>query len=785
MSSQTDRLNAALAGRYRIERHLGEGGMASVYLAEDLRHDRKVAIKVLREDLSASLGKERFLREVKVAAALQHPHILALYDSGEADGLLFYVMPFVDGESLRMQLARGPLPANEALGILRNVAQALAYAHEHGVVHRDIKPDNVLLSSGTAVVADFGIAKAVSASTTHGAGATLTAVGTSVGTPAYMAPEQAVGDGNVDQRADLYAWGVMAYELLAEAHPFAMHTTPQALVVAHLTQQPTPIVPRGGTIIPDSVAALVMRCLAKDPAARPASARELLGVLDAVNTPSAQPAATAPMTARQRGALFALVVGVALVGGSVLLKRGRSTGDAGLDPSVAVLPFENAGGDSTQEYFADGLTEELIGRLAARGLRVTGRNSVFTFKGQHPAPRQVGEALHVGNVLTGSVRRRGDQLHVTAELASTTNDAVLRVFGVDGAASQIFALQRELVDSVEAHFGVAPSAARSGRFEGTTNLEAYDAYLRGMYLINHGSNPADMSRALAQLDQAIALDPAYAQPHAAKVQALIGVADGLTAPSDVLEPALKEARLALAADSTLPVAWSALAAAAEYHYDWPAARQALDRSRQLGPPDALWWYSEYVYLIHEKRLDAGMAAIEEGLHTDPLSPALLLTRYMVMQTAGQTDSAWAQFQRTPSVIRSLPYVDSFAARIMADLGRTAEAESLFVRAEPGLGHRSPGLGLLYARTGRREQALRQLVQIEAAWTKAYIPPELVAEIPAALGDTLTMYKWLEHGVTAHSGFAMFLGLWGKELGSHRGEPHFKAIMKRVGIPPSP
>ena len=411
-----------------------------------------------------------------------------------------------------------------------------------------------------------------------------------------------MGDANVDPRADLYAWGVMAYELLAEAHPFAMHTTPQALVAAHLTQQPTPIAPRGGTTIPPAVAALVMRCLAKDPAARPASARELLGVLDAVNTPSAQPAAAAPMSTRQRGVFIALVVGAALVAGSVLLTRGRSAGDAGPDRSVAVLPFENAGGDSTQEYFADGLTEELIGRLAARGLRVTGRNSVFTFKGQHPTPRQVGEALHVGSVLTGSVRRRGDQLHVTAELASTTNDSVLRVFMVDRAASQLFALQRELVDSVEAHFGVASSAARSRRFEGTANLEAYDAYLRGMFLMNHGASGADVYATLAQFDRAIALDPAYAQPHAAKVQALIGVADGFAAPSDILEQGLKEVRLALAADSTLPMAWSAFAPIAEYQFDWPAARRALDRARQLGPPDALWWFSESTYRMHENRL---------------------------------------------------------------------------------------------------------------------------------------------------------------------------------------
>ncbi len=774
-------LQASLGTAYTLSSELGGGGMSRVFVAREEALGRDVVVKVLSSEIAEGLSVERFGREIRLAAALQEPHIVPVLAAGQtADGLPWYSMPYVTGESLRARLTHGPLPVGEALGILRNVAQALAYAHERGIVHRDIKPDNVLLSSGTAVVTDFGIAKALSASTTQAPGATLTSVGTSIGTPAYMAPEQAVGDTNVDQRADLYAWGVMAYELLAEAHPFAMHTTPQALVTAHLTQQPAPIAPRGGSV-PATMAALVMQCLAKDPAARPASARDLLRVLDAASTPGAQPVATAPTAARRRGLLVTLAVAVALIGGSVPLWRGRLGTGAELDRSVAVLPFENAGGDSAQEYFADGLTEELIGRLAAGGLRVTGRNSVFTYKGQHPAPRTVGEVLHVGNVLTGSVRRRGDLLHVTAELASTVNDAVLWTFSVDRDARDIFALQRQLVDSVEAHFRVAPTAARPGTVEGTRNLEAYDAYLRGRFLWNNITRDG-MYGALAQFDRAIALDPAYAQPHVGKVLALIGVADGYVPPSEILDQAMKEARLALAADSTLPMAWSAFASVAEYEYDWPAARQALDRSRQLGPPGELWWYSEYIYRLHENQLDAGLAVLEEGLRTDPLSVLLLLNRHYVPQLAGQPDSAWAKFQRAPPWIQAVDYADSFRARIVADLGRTAEAESLFVRAEPGLGHRSPGLGLLYARAGRRSEALKLLSQIEGAWPKAYIPPELVAEIPAALGDTLTMYRWLDRGVKAHSAFAMYLGMWGKELGSHRREPHYQAILKRVGVP---
>ena len=268
MSLIADRLTAALADRYRIERELGAGGMATVYLAQDLKHDRKVAVKVLREELSASLGKERFLREIKVAAALQHPHILPLYDSGAADGLLFYVMPYVDGLSLRDKLAKeGELPIGDAVRILRDIADALSEAHRHGVVHRDLKPENVMLRGRHALVMDFGVAKALSDATGR---QSLTTVGIALGTPTYMAPEQAVADPHVDHRADLYAFGVVAYELLAARPPFT-GATPQQMLAAHVTAAAEPVTTH--RTMPPALAALVMRCLEKRPADRCAERR--------------------------------------------------------------------------------------------------------------------------------------------------------------------------------------------------------------------------------------------------------------------------------------------------------------------------------------------------------------------------------------------------------------------------------------------------------------------------------------------------------------------------------
>ena len=307
-----DRLAAALADRYRLERELGAGGMATVYLATDVRHERQVAVKVLRPDLSASIGAERFLQEIRIAARLGHPHILPLHDSGEADGLLYYVMPFVKGESLRERLAReGELPVSDAVRILRDVADALAHAHEHGVVHRDIKPENILLSGRHALVADFGVAKAVSDATGR---SQVTTAGVALGTPAYMAPEQAAADPHVDHRADLYALGAVGYEMLAGQPPFT-GSSPQQVLASHVTETPRHLSTRR-SVVPQSLADAIMRCLEKKPADRWQTAGELLAHVESVTTTptgGSTPTETRPYAAVSRARRWPLVAGIAAV----------------------------------------------------------------------------------------------------------------------------------------------------------------------------------------------------------------------------------------------------------------------------------------------------------------------------------------------------------------------------------------------------------------------------------------------------------------------------------------
>ncbi len=420
--TDVDRLTAALSDRYTIERELGAGGMATVYLAHDVKHDRQVALKVLRPDLAASLGADRFLREVRIAANLSHPHILPLYDSGEADGFLFYVMPYVEGESLREKLDReGELPIPEATRILKEIADALAYAHEHRVVHRDIKPDNVMLSGRHALVMDFGVAKAVSEATGRHQ---VTTAGVALGTPTYMAPEQAAADPHVDHRADIYALGVLAYEILAGRPPF-MGTTAQQILSAQVMVAPEPLATYRSTVPPE-LAAVIMRCLEKKPADRWQTAEELLQPFEAMSTSSQgiTPVETRPHRAAarsgRRGVLIAVAAAVIMVAVAAVMWNRGSGGQPALASAgrwIAVLPFESARTDEESEFFTDGIHDDVMTQLGKIGaLRVIARNSVMEYRGTDKSLDVVGEELGVDALLLARVQRAGDQVRINVQL---------------------------------------------------------------------------------------------------------------------------------------------------------------------------------------------------------------------------------------------------------------------------------------------------------------------------------------------------------------------------------
>ena len=779
MTDAVSSLTAALADRYRIERELGAGGMATVYLAHDLKHDRQVAIKVLRPELAAALGAERFLAEVKITARLDHPHILTLIDSGSVADTLFYVMPFVRGESLRARITReGKLGLNEAIAITRQIAAALDYAHRHRVIHRDVKPENVLLHEGEAILTDFGIALAVS----EAGGERLTGTGLSLGTPCYMSPEQAAGDRNVDARSDIYALGAVTYEMLA-GEPPVTGASAQAVIAKLMTERPTSLRVLRDTV-PPALDTAVMRALAKAPADRFATAGGFAAALqDAAETPAGRPG---PVRGRRR--LLGSAGAVALLALAAVLWIRRPSGGAMPDlASVAVLPFQDLGADHASGYLGDGIAETLISALArVTGLEVTGHTSSFALRNQADDVEEIGRRLGVATVLEGSVQRAGGQLRVTAQLIRTSNSRVLWSRSFDRNAADIFAVQDEVARAVVTALQgkVLAQADTALSAHGTRNPDAYDAYLLGRYYWGKRTT-ADMVKAAKYFQQAIAADSGYAR-------AWSGLADtyvlfipaeynvpGIDADS-VLDLAESAAHRAIALDPELGEAWSSLGEVLEYRDKWVEARQAFQKGVQLSPnyPTAHQWYAYDLCVWN--RWDECLAEMSRARDLDPMSTVILVSLAAIYDGAERWSEADALHAQLATIDPDHPLVVGY--RFWHDLlsGATDRWAGDY-RHAASLGQVDTATGESIARQladpTRRTAGLRELARTADPYTRLAVARLLGGDTAAiawanALQGSPDRARVNAAGVTA---------LLSPRL---RADPRMQAALRRLGYPAS-
>jgi serine/threonine-protein kinase len=790
-----DRLQKTLGSAYTIERELGGGGMSRVFVAEEVALGRRVVVKVLSPELAAELSAERFAREIRVAAQLQHPNIVPVLAAGGAEGVPYYTMPLVDGLSLRARVSReGALPLNDSVSVLRDVARALAYAHEHGVVHRDIKPENVLIHGDAAVVTDFGIAKAVSASRTNAPGGTLTQVGTSLGTPEYMAPEQATGDPNVDHRADIYSFGCMAYELLAGETPFRGRPTHQ-IIAAHVKEEPAPLASRRSDV-PPALAALVARCLEKDPERRPQSAREVLQALDVINTPSL--ANTYQWaTARRKGFRWgvpALAAAVVVVAAALLLaKLGTTGGGATADQqakSLVVLPFANVGGDSAQEYLADGITDELTTALGKSGVRIASRNAAYRYKGQRAVDaREVGRALGVGTVLQGSVRRAGNQLRVSAQLSSATDGVELWQDTYDGDVKDVFKLQddvaRKVTSALQSRLGGgAPAtgtatAAAPAATQGTSNEEAYDFYLKGQYALQQ--RRPGLGGAVGYFERAVAKDPAFARAYAGLATALgFETFYGLSRPEPGYRRAIAAARRALELDSAMVEAHVALGSIYSILYRWDDAIAETRRAVAIAPGSALAHYFLGHLLAYVGKYTESLDELKRAQVIDPYSSAFEAWYAQALVLTGQTEAAYAAAKRAWELDSTSLLTQGFVPSVYLFTGRTDEARAV-TRHVTRTNFTNGTLGFALARMGDRAGALEIQRSIEARRASGWLDNVALGTIALGLGDTTRALAALERAMEVGEPVGRLIPLQAQLFDPIRRSARFAEIVRRVGL----
>jgi len=751
MGSPRERLAAAVADRYRLDREVGQGGMATVYLAQDLRHDRKVAIKILREDVAAALGAERFLREIRLTASLDHPHILALLDSGNAAGTLYYVMPFVEGESLRDRLIRErTIPLADALRIAREVADALDYAHARGIIHRDIKPENILLAAGHARVADFGIARALSAAE----GSHVTQAGLVIGTPAYMSPEQSVGE-VVDGRSDLYSLGCVLFEMITGTAPFGGGGQG---MVARRFRETAPSLRDTHPEASRALELLVSRALASDPAGRYGTAAELARAIDAAASyrSGEGPARTPP--------------------GSPPAPR-----------SIAVLPFVNMSADPENEYFSDGMTEELISVLTKMGgLRVAARSSVFAYKGKSEDARVIGHNLNVDTVLAGSVRKAGARIRLAAQLTSVADGYQVWADTFDRELSDVFAVQDEISQAIARalQLRLIPGAGAPAGRKGTDDVEAYTLYLRGRFHWGRRTE-SEIRKGLEHFQQALVRDPGYAL-------AEIGVADSYNIlgfydwlhPREAFPRALAAANRALTLDESLAQAYCSRGYVRLYHeWQWAAAEEDFRRAVDLTPEYATGWHYYGNLLVQQGRFPEAQAAMKQAVLNEPLSLIANAAGGWAEYYARQYDTAITRLRSTIELDPSFMLGHLWLGHALVQTGAIDEAAREYETAIQLSGRSVIAVAALArARTlaGDRQEADQLVAELDEMAPRRFVPQYDVAVVHAAAGDRDLAFARLDRALAEREHELVFLAV-DPAVDPLRGDPRFESLAARVGL----
>ena len=794
MTDQLERLTAALAGRYTITRLIGTGGMAAVYYAEDVKHHRRpVAVKMLRPELAAALGAERFLQEIEITARLSHPHVLPLLDSGMADGVLYYIMPYVEGESLRKWLDREKqLPLEAALQIVREAADGLGYAHSRGVIHRDIKPENILIHAGHATLADFGIARAI---TTAG-GEGLSSTGVVVGTPIYMSPEQAGGSTDLDGRSDLYSLGCVFYEMLAGQPPF---TGPNVGSIArqHLAVE-APSVAGIRANVPSAIAEVIARCLAKTPADRFQSASELNAALSRRFTDAAAP----PHPPRSRRVAILVVtaaVVLAALGAWWWVSRNRAVGaGGGPAPSteangLVVLPLRNLANDPEQEYFADGMTDALISDLASlNAVRIISRTSSMHFKASAKTLPEIARELNVVNAVDGSVLQSEGKIRITVSLSDAMADRPIWSHVYVRANAHVLALQSEVARDIVRQIKAVITPESAARLADTAEVdpETHRLYLRGRFHW-YRRTPEELLAALSLFKEATARDSTFAPAYTgiADSYGLLGCCGyDVQSPKEAMPRAKAAARQALRLNPNLAAGHTSLAWV-EYNYEWnwEAAEAELRRALELNPgyATAHMWLSGLLGVLG--RSNEALQEAQKALDVDPLALIVNANVGLQLYDARRFDEAIAQFRSTLDIEPNFPIAVLWLAKAQfarGDLRSGAALTQRFVDLTGATPFSLAFRGYAHARMGEKAEALAIIDRLRALRSRKYVSAYYFAVVYTALGNNDEAMRWLERAFDERSDFLIYLAV-DPIFDPLRSDPRFSRLVRRVGLPTLP